>query len=224
VGLFGELGPFDYRTYVVNGLDASDFAADGLRGGRQKGSQAKADDFAWVGRVDYAGTPGLLIGASGYFGNSGQGTTDDQGNSINVRTSIVEGHIEWRWQGLELRLLGARAELDDVAALNLELDLPIDGSVGEEMVGTYLQAGYDVLRWVKGKARLIPFVRWERLNTQDKVADGYMANPAYDQQIITAGLSFLPIDQMVIKLDYVESNDQAETGVNRIELGLGYVF
>lgn len=64
----------------------------------------------------------------------------------------------------------------------------------------------------------------ERLNTQDKVADGYLANPAYDQQIITAGLSFLPIDQMVIKLDYVESNNQAETGVNRIELGLGYVF
>jgi len=224
VGLFGELGPFDYRTYAVNGLDASDFAASGLRGGRQKGSKAKADDFAWVGRVDYAGTPGLLIGASGYFGNSGQGMTDNQGNSINVRTSIVEGHVEWRWQGLELRLLGARAELDDVAALNLELGLPIDDSVGEEMIGAYLQAGYDVLRWVKGKARLIPFVRWERLNTQDKVADGYMANPAYEQQIITAGLSFLPIDQMVIKLDYVESNDQAETGVNRIELGLGYVF
>ena len=94
VGLFGELGPFDYRTYVVNGLDASDFAASGLRDGRQKGSKAKADDFAWVGRVDYAGTPGLLIGASGYFGNSGQGMTDDQGNSINVRTSIVEGHVE----------------------------------------------------------------------------------------------------------------------------------
>lgn len=159
-GLFGELGPFDYRTYVVNGLDANDFASSGLRGGRQKGSKAKADDFAWVGRVDYAGTPGLLIGASGYFGNSGQGMTDDQGNSINVRTSIVEGHVEWRWQGLELRLLGARAELDDVAALNLGLDLPIDDSVGEEMVGAYLQAGYDVLRWVKGKARLIPFVRW----------------------------------------------------------------
>jgi hypothetical protein len=223
-GLFGELGPFDYRTYIVNGLDASEFAASGLRGGRQKGSKAKAEDFAWVGRFDYAGTPGLLVGLSGYIGNSGQGLTGDQGNSIDVRTSIVEGHVEWRWQGLELRLLGARAELEDVAALNLEMELPSDESVGEEMSGAYLQAGYDVLRWVKGNAKLIPFVRWERLNTQAKVADGYVANPTYDQKILTAGLSYLPIDQLVVKLDYVQSSNEAETGVNRIELGLGYVF
>ena len=122
-GLFGELGPFDYRTYIVNGLDASEFSVSGLRGGRQKGSKAKAEDFAWVGRIDYAGTPGLLAGASGYFGNSGQGLTDGQGNAINVGTSIIEGHVEWRWQGLELRLLGTRAERDDVAELNQELGL-----------------------------------------------------------------------------------------------------
>jgi hypothetical protein len=223
-GLFGELGPFDYRTYIVTGLDASEFAASGLRGGRQKGSKAKAEDFAWVVRFDYAGTPGLLVGASGYFGNSGQGLTSDLGDSINVRTSIVEGHVEWRWQGLELRLLGTQATLDDVAALNQELDLAASQSVAEEMVGVYLQAGYDVLRWVKGKSKLIPFVRWERLNTQDTVADGYVANPEYDQQIITAGVSYLPINQLVIKLDYVDSSNEASSGVNRFELGLGYVF
>ena len=224
VGLFGELGPFDYRTYVVNGLDASGFAASGLRGGRQKGSKAKAEDFVWVGRFDYAGTPGLLVGASAYIGNSGQGLTSDQGDSINVRTSIFEGHVEWRWQGLELRLLGTRATLDDVAALNQALGLPVDESVGEELVGAYLQVGYDVLRWVKGNSNLIPFVRWEKLNTQDKVADGYVANPNYDQEIITVGVSYLPIDQLVIKLDYVDSSNEATTGVNRFELGLGYVF
>jgi len=223
-GVFGELGPFDYRTYIVNGLDASGFSVSGLRGGRQKGSKAKAEDFAWVGRLDYAGTPGLLVGASGYFGNSGQGLTDGQGNAIDMGTSIVEGHVEWRWQGLELRLLGARAELDDVAELNQELNLPVDESVGEEMVGAYFQVGYDVLRWVKGTSKLIPFVRWEALNTQETVAEGYVANQAYDQKIITAGLSFFPIDQLVIKLDYVDSSNEAKAGVNRFELGLGYVF
>jgi len=223
-GIFGELGPFDYRTYIVNGLDASEFSVSGLRGGRQKGSKAKAEDFAWVGRIDYAGTPGLLAGASGYFGNSGQGLTDDQGSTIDVGTSIIEGHVEWRWQGLELRLLGTRAELDDVAELNQDLNLPVNESVGEAMIGAYLQVGYDVLRWAKGTSKLIPFVRWETLNTQDEVAEGYVANPAYDQQIVTAGVSYLPIEQLVIKLDYVDSNNEAKTGVNRIELGLGYVF
>ena len=143
---------------------------------------------------------------------------------INVGTSIIEGHVEWRWQGLELRLLGTRAEVDDVAELNQALDLPVNESVGEAMIGAYLQVGYDVLRWAKGTSKLIPFVRWETLNTQDEVAEGYVANPAYDQQIVTAGVSYLPIEQLVIKLDYVDSNNEAKTGVNRIELGLGYVF
>ena len=102
--------------------------------------------------------------------------------------------------------------------------LPVDESVGEEMVGAYLQIGYDVLRWVRGASKLIPFVRWEALNTQETVPEGYVANPAYDQQIVTAGVSYLPIEQLVIKLDYVDSNNEAKTGVNRIELGLGYVF
>ena len=111
-----------------------------------------------------------------------------------------------------------------MADLNQAIGLPVDESVGEEMVGAYLQAGYDVLRWINGRSKLIPFVRWEKLNTQDSVADGYVANPTYDQQIITAGVSYLPISQLVIKLDYVDSSNEDASGVNRFELGLGYVF
>jgi hypothetical protein len=223
-GLFGELGPFDYRTYVVNGMDADGFEASGLRGGRQKGSEAAAEDFAWVARVDYAGTPGLLVGAAGYVGNSGQGLTDAQGSAIDVPTTIVEGHLEWRWRGLHVRLLGARARLGDVDQLNQALGVDVDSSVAEEMVGGYAQVGYDVLQWIKGRSQLIPFVRWEALNTQDQVASGYVANPEYDQQITTAGLSYLPFDQLIIKLDYVRTSNAADTGVDRVEVGLGYVF
>ena len=45
IGAYGAFGGFEYRTYVVNGLDASGFSAKGLRSGRQKGSKAKAEDF-----------------------------------------------------------------------------------------------------------------------------------------------------------------------------------
>ena len=40
---------------------------------------AKAEDFAWTGRVDYVGTNGLLVGLSGYYGDSGQGLSDATG-------------------------------------------------------------------------------------------------------------------------------------------------
>ena len=48
-GLFGDVGPFSYRLYAVNGLDATGFTDQGIRGGRQDGSQALAEDIAYLG-------------------------------------------------------------------------------------------------------------------------------------------------------------------------------
>ena len=45
-GAWGDAGPFSYRLYLVNGLNAEGFAADGLREGSQEGSLALARSFA----------------------------------------------------------------------------------------------------------------------------------------------------------------------------------
>ena len=50
VGVLGSVGPFAYRAYLLNGLDATGFSPEGLRGGRQKGSRALASDFGFAGR------------------------------------------------------------------------------------------------------------------------------------------------------------------------------
>jgi len=223
MGIFGDLGPFAYRTYVVNGLDAGGFSAAGLRGGRQKGSKAKAEDFAWTGRIDYVGTQGLVVGLSGYFGDSGQGLTDEDG-TIDVPTSIVEGHIDWRWKGLELRFLSARAGLDDVARLNDALSITGADSIGEESVGEYVQAGYDLFTWRKGKSQLTPYLRWERLNTQESVPDGFSANPTTDTTIRTLGIEYKPITQLVVKVDYQDTSNEADRGFSQFNVGMGYVF
>jgi len=222
-GIFGDVGPFSYRTYVVNGLDASGFSASGLRGGRQKGSKAKAEDFGWTGRLDYVGTPGLVVGVSGYFGDSGQGLSDTAG-TIDVSTQIVEGHVDWRWKGLDLRLLHAQAELDDVQRLNDALSLTGIDSIGEEMTGSYIQAGYDVFTRRKGNAQLTPYVRWESVNTQDEVPAGFGINPATDTTIVTFGIDYKPIPQLVIKLDFQDTSNDANSGFEQINLGMGYVF
>ncbi|NIM00611.1 MAG: hypothetical protein GTN89_07035 [Acidobacteria bacterium] len=222
-GIFGDVGPFAYRTYVVNGLDASDFGASGLRGGRQKGSKAKAEDFAWTGRLDYVGKPGLVAGVSGYFGDSGQDLSDLAG-SIGVSTTIIEGHVDWRWKGLDLRALHARAELDDVTRLNNALALTGSDSIGEEMTGTYIQAGYDVLTRRKGNGQLTPFVRWESVATQDEVPAGFAIDPATDMQIVTLGIDYKPIPQVVIKLDFQDTSNDANTGFKQVNVGMGYVF
>jgi hypothetical protein len=222
-GLFGEAGPVSYRTYVVNGFRGAGFTAAGLRGGRQKGNQAKAEDFAWVGRLDFTGVPGLLVGGSAYVGDSGQDLETSGGDGISVGTSLIEGHLEWRWRGLEFRALGVQAELDDVADLNRALGLTGNQSVGEKLQGYYLQLGYDVLAG-RGDRALIPYVRWETYNTQDEVPAGFRANPANDIEVLTLGLALKPIEQIILKIDHQNYDNAAGTGVDQLNVLLGYVF
>jgi hypothetical protein len=223
IGAYGGFGGFDYRTYVVNSLDGSDFSAQGLRSGRQKGAKAKAEDFAWVGRLDFTGVPGLTAGVAGYFGNSGQDLEDIDGDSIAVGTSIFDFHVEYRYRGLELRGLWARAELDDVARLNEALGYEGNQSVGKTLEGGYVQAGYDVLAG-RGKSALTPYLRWEQINTQEDVPDGWSANPANDEQLLTLGLAYQPIEQLIFKAEYQNIDNEASTGVDQFNLQMGYIF
>jgi hypothetical protein len=223
-GLFGEVGPLSYRTYVVNGMRGEELSAGGLRGGRQNGSEAIAEDLAWVGRVDYTPVPGLLFGASAYLGDSGQDLVDPDGRGVELGTTIFEGHAEWRWRGLELRALVAKAELDDVARLNRTLGLTGTASVGEELSGWYVQAGYDVLARIASVRQLVPYARYEEYDTQDAVPAGFASNPANDVESLTLGLAFRPIDQIVIKADFQDYDNGAGTATDQFNVALGYIF
>jgi hypothetical protein len=224
VGVHGSLGGFTYRTYLLNGLDASGFSAAGLRGGRQKGSKAKIDDAAWVGRADWIGTPGLMAGFSAYFGDSGQDLTAPDGSGVDVPTRIWEAHVEWRIKGLELRGLYANSNLEDVAALNEALGLVGGASVGEEMEGAYLQAGWDLLARRQGRQSLTPYLRWERVNTQKKVPNGWEKDGAADTEIFTLGLAYQPIEQLIIKIDWQDIDNAAGSGVDQFNVAFGYIF
>ena len=222
VGVFGEVGPFDYRAYLVNGLDASGFSAGGLRGGRQKGSKALAEDLAVVARIDYVETPGLVLGGSLYVGDSGQEKFDGE-----VGTTIAEVHGIYEWKGFELRALYARAEVDDVAQLNAGLaedgDFdPLTDSVGERLEGGYVQLGYDVMRHLApdSRASLTPFVRLETIDTQAQVPTGFGTDPSTDERITTIGIDYKPIDNIVFKLTFADYDE----GDDRTSLSMGYVF
>jgi hypothetical protein len=233
IGVFGGVGGLTVRGYLVNGLDAvgdgssgaTGFSAAGLRGGRQKGSKAVAEDFAGVVRLDYEGVLGLLVGTSVYAGDSGQGNVSPLDSaSIDALTVIWEGHAEYRARGLDLRGLFALAQVDDVERLNAAKGLAEAESVGERLIGWYLQAGYDVLHRARTAHALIPYVRYEQINTQDKVPAGVSSNPAMDQQVWTLGVAWKPISNLVVKADYQVRSDKADTGVNQVNVNIGYLF
>lgn len=223
-GILGSAGIFDYRAYVINGLDGTGFSSNGLRGGRQRGSEALASDLAFVGRLDVHPFQGFFLGGSFYRGGSDQGRVFVGDRQVDLTTTIGEVHAQFQRRGLDIRGLFARASLDDVAAFNEAMGLTGSSSLGEVLQGGYFHVGYDVLNRFSETKSLLPFYRFEGLNTQSQVPDGFAADPARDRTFHTFGLEFKPISNVVLKADYRLTRNNARTGVNQFNLKLGYSF
>lgn len=223
-GLFGELLPgLTYTTYVINGLNAQDFTSNGIRDGRQSGGQALAEDLAFVGRMDYApaALPGLTFGGSAYLGNSGQ-NQEYNGEKPGVFTQLYEGHLQWKYRGLEFRTLGAWGHIGDAAILSAANGQ----TIGEQNFGWYAEVGYDILPHFLPKTTqyLAPFFRYEMYDTIAKAPNGFKDDPSKNQQIYQIGLQYKPIPNVVIKADY--RNFEADQGyiADDFNLGLGFIF
>ncbi len=224
VGLFGELAPgLTYTAYVVNGLNAKNFTSSGIRSGRQGGSKAKAEDLAFVGRVDYAPTqlPGLTFGGSAYLGNSGQNQVF-AGKKVDAFTQLYEGHVQVKYRGLEFRALGSWGHIDDAAVLSVANNQ----TVGKENYGWYAEVGYDVMPhlFADSTQYLAPFFRYERLDTVASAPTGFADDLSKDREIFQVGANYKPIPNVVIKADYRNWDSKGGSLPDDFNLGIGFIF
>jgi len=226
VGGYGSWGPIEWRANLMAGLDAEGFEASGIREGRQSGSQSLTDGIGFAGRLDWTPLPGLLVGGSGYVGNSGQNLNDAAGSPIRARTTLYDLHADWKWRGLQARAVIAQGRIGDTDRLNEVLGFAGTESIGKANHGWYGELGYDVLsgRETGAGAALIPYARYERYNTQDDVPDGFTPDPADAVRVRTCGIAYKPIPNIVIKADHQEYSNDAGTGVDRINVSMGYLF
>ena len=224
VGLFGEILPgLQYRTYVVNGLNADGFGSSGIREGRQSGSKARADDLAFTGRLDYAppAIPGLLVGGSAFLGNAGQGETF-AGTKPSVFTQLYEGHIQYRYRGLELRTLGSWGHIGDADFLSAAKG----ETIGESNYGAYGEIAYDVmpLIWRGSTQYLAPFFRYETFDTIASTPTGFADDGSFDREIYQVGMSYKPIPNVVLKADYRNIRAKVGNPADEVNIGMGFVF
>jgi hypothetical protein len=215
VGIHGQADAMSYRLYTVNGLNGAEFTESGLRGGRQKGNRAAADDMAVTGRMDFEVSPGVTLGGAFFQGNSSNGQEAMLGGS-NLETLIFEVHAEVQsgpWHG---RFLAAQADIGGAAAFNTATG----ENLADRLVGSYIELGYDVLAGCDCGMSLSPYLRYEKINTQASLPTGFTAMPGQDMDVTTVGLNFKPTSQVVIKLDY----DDFNIGDDRWNLLIGYIF
>lgn len=224
VGLFGAITPnWTYTGYVINGLDAEGFDSNGIRDGRQGGSQALAENFGYVARTDYTpdALPGVTIGGSAYLGNSGQ-DLEYAGQKPNVFTQLYEGHVQWKYRGLEFRTVGAWGHINDAGILSAAKG----ETVGSQNYGVYTEVGYDVLplMFKDTPQYLAPFFRYEKYNTIAKAPEGFAGDPTKNQQIFQVGLQYKPIPQVVIKADYRNFSAAEGSVPDDFNLGFGFIY
>ncbi|CAG7857638.1 hypothetical protein MCAMS1_02538 [biofilm metagenome] len=224
VGLFGQITPeLTYTTYLVNGMNAEGFNSGGIRDGRSSGSKAKAEDFGYVARMDYApqAVPGLSVGGSAYVGNSGQDERFN-GQKADVFTQLYEAHAQWKYRGFEWRALGSWGFVDDADILSAAKE----ETIGSENYGWYTEVGYDIMPWlITDTAQyLAPFFRFEKYDTLASVPDGFADNRNLDREILQFGLQYKPIPNVVIKADYRNFSAKQGKVPDDFNLGFGFIF
>ncbi len=223
-GVLGSFGRLNVRAYLVNGLNASGFTSAGLRGGRQRGIQARAANLAVAARVDATPVPGIFAGVSLYKGGSGQDAVVVSGERLDIGTTVGEAHVQAQLRGFDIRGLYARASIDDAGPLSTALKLASSAPVAEQMEGGYLQFGYNLLATSLSTLSLMPYVRLEHVDTQRRIPSGFTRDLTRDGTFKTLGAELKPIPNIVLKAEYQWVTNEAATGRNQFNLNLGYSF
>jgi hypothetical protein len=223
-GVHGAIGRgFRYRAFVVAPLNALEFTAEeGIRGGRQKGSEANVRNVGYTGRLEYLGVRGLTLGASFWTGDSAFAAP-----RLDAAVTVGELDARYRTRRLELRGQFAHVLVDDAAALNDALGraIGVSPNVAEAMRGFYVEAGYRV--WNAGAPRdLVAFLRYENFDTQFRMPDGFVPLEEFDRDAFVTGVTYYADPDVAVKADYTYLRNQSGLFPNRhlVNVGLGWWF
>ncbi len=221
-----------YQSYLMNGFSSYKGSPqlsgeNGLRNGRQKGAESIIRTPVSASRLEYYGIIGLNLGLSVYLG----GTQSTEFNKLNrddkTEMSIADSSVvkirmfgfdaRYQTSGFQFRAQTYYTKLlntDEYNNFTASNNVPND--VGSSMYGYYFEAGYNVFQELpKIKSELISFVRYSAFNTQNTVVSGLIKNPAYQMQVITAGIGWKPISEVAIKADIQLLKSNQESNFNK---------
>lgn len=174
-----------------------------IRSGRQKLSNAAADDLAYSLRVRYTGVPGLELGGTLQY-QSDMTQIENDGMEEGILTSV---HGVWNVGAFTLKALWAAWDIEGDA---------IKAADADEQDGWYVEPSY---RFLVADHSFGVYSRYQDV-------EGARTVDQFDQWEV--GLNYWPTEKVVFKFDYRDrSHDQvADAGrdFHGIDLGVGYQF
>ncbi|MDR2037276.1 MAG: outer membrane beta-barrel protein [Bacteroidales bacterium] len=210
LGSFSKIG-LNYELMVVNGLDPNGFSkAEWVRVGRQKIFELSTmTSPAFVGRLEYSPVKNLRIGASGYYNKSAKNASKpEKMTSVKGKVSIVTADAQYASSNIVARANFIYGNLTDSKRIS-ELNRTVSSKAGfprtdvAKNAMTYAaEAGYNVLSFFNTKQKLFPFIRYEYYNTMEDVESGVTKDTRYKRDILSFGLNYYILPNLVVKADY----------------------
>jgi hypothetical protein len=211
----GVVTSFDLTKWPTDSADTKESPLGAIH---QEGQKAKAASLGYYGALNYDGVPGVNFGGSLFQGGIGQ--KQPTSASPNASVTLAEVHTKWQVGAWDLSALAAQGRFHDVSAFNASGNGV--NPVPDQFRGWYAQAAYRL--WRKGDNSLVPFTRYERVNT----ALGYSGlgglAPANDPdtKVWTVGASYYLHPQVVVKMDVQKYLNNSS--LDRFNMGLGFHY
>ena len=194
---------------VHSGLDVptDGSSAARIRSGRQKSSNAAAEDLAYTARIGYTGIQGLQLSAS--YQHQGD-LTQAGGDGIGA-ADLFSAHAIYNMGGFQVRALWAQWDIDGALANALDAD---------KQTGWYVEPSY---KFVTPDIELLSAIG---IYTRYEDVEGARAQDRFEQWEI--GANFWPTDNVVFKVDYRDREHdlagEAGRDFKAIDLGVGFQF
>lgn len=207
VGFYGSSNrlPLNYSVALINGLNNAGFQhGSGIREGKAEGSNAFANNLAITAALQYTWKD-FKFQVSGYMGGT-TGLGKRGADSLNLNSGafgtplyLGEGNAQFNHNAFSGRLLFAYISFPDAAKVNTAYAK----NIATGMYGGYAEIGYDWLYSKQKQSALITFARFEAFDLNAKIPAPPKAifDGTTKQQHLIAGISYLPIPNVVIKAD-----------------------
>lgn len=231
-------GSFDdkvhYQAMIMTGLNSEFFDAHHwIQAGSQKRFEyANADNLAVALRVDYGNILKSHIGGSIYMGKSNKNRMKEQLDS-DGQVTIGEVHGVYDKGNVRLRalaLLGKLSNSNEITQANRNLSNNLGAvrtPVGSEALAYFVEAGYDVSSMLGHDKSIIPFVKYDFVDSMYKTEGFVQDDDRYENSSVTVGIDYFYTPEIVFKADYTKTSFGSNSGIddlNRFTLSAGYQF
>lgn len=238
ISFWGKTRHWRYEAQFISGLDAERFNnVNWVKSGALSPYEFEiANSYAGVLRVDNYSIKGLRIGLSGYYGHSATNSLkSDRYKDKDIKGAVAIGSVDFVYNDYNILargnfLYGHLGDSEAISNINKKLPSASPSSrtdIASVAKSWYVEAGYDVLSLFKERkdpeAKLYVYGHYGFCNSMSKTEGDIKPKAWTEKQVISAGLNYFPMKELVVKAEYSMRKLKAPySNEPSVSIGIGY--